>query len=330
MDIQQSKFEEYFKSDLIYEVLGITTFEDYLSKYKPDFYLINTVPEDVIKEIAVVESLFCCAYINYLFIDESLSKLTRVLELALNLHFQNKTGYKWDDKEFACKYKKRDFNNLIDWTFENDIFDTDKDFIQIVRKYLRNSYAHPERHSFGGLIVSHWFSQLLIFLNELFEPVQLRNLRMERVLENKKTFDLFANSLCVLEYDNKRILIHHIEILFVNTIKDDEITYCCFSPLFDLNEITQSNYALHPRLFLMSITNITIQNSCLCCLDSNNTSVKLSINNKSENQNKYEAWNKQLFNIKEENRAIIQMNVNAQVEKYQQQIRQEYYHNLKI
>lgn len=322
-------FVDFFKPDSIYEFAwGIKSFDEYLKRYKPDFTLIDNIPSDVRNEIETVESLFCCGYINYKLIDEALSKLTRVFELCLKMYFKQETTFDWTDKNFHCDKKKsvkRDLKNLIDWIFDNYSFDTDRQFLHLVREHLRNSYAHPENHSFGGTMISHWFSQIMIFINELFEGEQSRKLRIQYVDNVRLQLEQFKDKLSILEHDEKRILIHHNEILFTNAQND--VSYFCFIPLFDIEEIVTSNYALTPKVFFIEIKNLKIENGEIIATSTNYKPLKLYFNSDVRNDITFSEWHKKLFDIKDENRMLIQANINYAIERYQQKIRIEYFRN---
>lgn len=310
--------------DSRYASLGVNNFNSYCERYKPDFTLIKTVDEHVQNEIQIVEQLFNCGYIYYPIVDEALSKLTRTMELALLCNFKQITGHAWSDMKYTCKFSKRNLKNLIIWTYEQRELDTNESFIQGVRDILRNPYAHPNQHSFGGVFVKHWFPQILGFINELFEPEAQRKERTEFANQIDKSIVHLKSQLYIFEYQSKKILVQAMQILFSNVLFEKPITYIYCLPLFNLDELIQSDFALQPKVLFFELTDIYIINGIFNAQTISGESVQIYLNADVRNADTFENWKTKLFSIPEDKRAVINMFVNSEIEHYQQKIRMEY------
>lgn len=201
------------------------TFEEYCSKI-PEFYFKKEVPEDVIKNFEVVEKLLALSYYEYRLIDEAYAKAIHTFEMAMSLRF----------KDFFPNSKKRTFNSLITELSELNLFDASLDTLKHV-KYMRNHYAHPERHSFGGIVFWNRIEFPSRLINEMYEDVNLRLLRRNLLADFIQQMEKSnLEKYLVMEIEGQQTILFSMNLLFINNKPTPNTCLLACTPLFDLEQ----------------------------------------------------------------------------------------------
>jgi len=226
--------EKYLKP---HTVFGDKSFEEYCFDI-PEFYFKKDVSEDVVKNFEVVEKLLALSFYEYKFIDEAYSKALYTLEMAMRNRYC----------DFVNKSKKETFNNLIIELTKLNVFDTDLETLKHM-KFMRNYYAHPQRHAFAGAFIWNKIEFICRLINEMYEDI---NLRLERqklnneFLNKQKKFNL-EKSL-VLEIEGKLSILYSFRLLFINNKCDNPSYIFAGTPLFDF-EISEGRGTKVPYAF---------------------------------------------------------------------------------
>jgi len=202
------------------------TFEEFCLEI-PKFYFKKEVPDDVVKNFEVVESLLAHSYFEYKFIDEAWSKSLLTLEMAMKFRY----------RDFFELKGRINFDNLITRLSKLNLFETEMETLKWL-KSTRNHFSHPDRHSFGGIVYWNRIEFAVRLINEMYEDV---NLRLERWEMAKKIFNqLQVNQLeksLLMSSDKKETILYNLRLLFINNkISSPEFLFAYFLSLTYLNQ----------------------------------------------------------------------------------------------
>lgn len=233
-----------------HSIFGNKTFDEYCAKI-PEFYFKKGVPEDVIKNFEIIEKLLALSYYEYKFIDEAYAKAIHSFEMAMSIRY----------KDFYSDTKKHGFNTLITKLSQLNLFETSIEILKHVRN-IRNSYSHPDRHSFGGMALWDRAEPISRLINEMYEDVELRLKRKEMTEQfkhqiKKNNLDKFL----VMEIQGKKTILYSMRLLFINNKRVPHTCLLACTPLFNLQQDDDS--IIIPCLFKSKLSNPTFINDTL-------------------------------------------------------------------
>lgn len=225
-------------------IITSNNFDDYCSKIS-EFFFKKEVPDDVVKNFEVVEKLLALSYFEYKFIDEAYAKAITTLEMAMSLRY----------KDFYPSSKKMMFNNLIHDLSDKSVFDTHIEVLKRI-KSIRNRYAHPENHSFAGIIIWNRIEQINRLINEMYEDITLRLERRNLFDAAIRTLNLYnLNRELVIQIQDAKKLLFKLKLLFINNkISPHSYLFSC-TPLFD-KEVNGGSIKV-PFSFSSKLINVT-------------------------------------------------------------------------
>ena len=277
-----------------WEVFANTeTFEIFRKNFIPEFYFKNQVSEDVKRSFKITEKLLFHSYYEYEFYDVAAAKALMDFEMALKIRYKELTGEEWE-KKIKKGEKRRNLKNLLDWFQQKHYFEVIQDkYLDHVRM-VRNSFAHPNRHSFGGAMIRQWIENPIDLINDLYEDCKLRQERKEK---QKLIVDLLSktlNSGSILEFDSFRFIVYKAEVVFVDNRCDTEIVYLIFHPIFELEDLYPSGgYKNYELVYIMTdklafsddYTSVTFYDYL------NKSNIRISPIVEAEDKLKYDEWN---------------------------------------
>lgn len=231
-------------------ILTSNNFDDYCSKI-PEFFFKKEVPNDVVRNFEVVEKLLALSYFEYKFIDEAYAKAISTFEMAMSLRY----------KDFYPLSKKMMFNNLIHDLSAKGVFDTHIGILKRI-KSIRNRYAHPENHSFAGIIIWNRIEQINRLINEMYEDITLRLERRHLFDAAIRTLDLYnLNRELVIHIQDARTILFKLDLLFINNkISPHSYLFSC-TPLFNI-EVNGASIKV-PFSFPSKLINVTFVDGAL-------------------------------------------------------------------
>ncbi len=241
---------------------SIKSYEEYLTAYQYKVYLKSEVNEHVIGVFKLVQRLIELAYYEYEFWDLACMKAFLGFELALKKRFEEISG--------SEASKPKNLKNYIEWFKEGGYFETDsQEFFNNIRQ-IRNIFAHPVFHSFGGPSVSHHIPIIASLINDLYEDRDLRRERNEKVSELSTFLKEQFNSGAVLrKKDGSMDLAFEFDAIFINNKSSDTQYHFAYQPIFDLpeNYSPKDSLIIHPFIqliaqsFVLSDNKLTAFNS---------------------------------------------------------------------
>ena len=160
--------QDWYQPDPIWTALGITQRETYVQRHVFAGRFHAGVPADVVRAYGTAAHLMAQAWHHYPLYDEAIKKLLFTLEMAIKLRCQQ-VGIALSVSTAAGRQRAIRLQELID---QLAVAEPQKGVLLRERLHfareLRNSFAHPDHYSYGGVMLRHHVLPLLNILNFLF------------------------------------------------------------------------------------------------------------------------------------------------------------------
>jgi len=236
---------EYHQPDDRWEIFGIKDFDTYQRDLVLKGLFHKNVPKDVTDSYVLCEYMMAHAYYHYPLFDEALSKLLRIIEMAVKLRCKE-LGISLETKKIKPKNKrpyKKTFSVLIN---DVDNVETAKKIKYALDQFrsLRNIFMHPEIHSFSGATVRNGIKFGIIILNMLFLPDKLFIEMGAEIGRIKTKSQSFNKDLLVLESKDKRILVEDIGIMGAIPLESGWQYFLVARPVLDIPDPKEFTYAV--------------------------------------------------------------------------------------
>lgn len=245
---------DYHQSDDRWEIFGLKDFESYKKALVVKGLFHPKVPKDVYESFVLCEYMMAHAYYHYPLYDEALSKLLRIVEMAVKLRckeLQISLDSNNVNRKTGQAFKKK-FSELINDLERIEPSKKIKDALHRFRD-LRNSFMHPESHTYTGTMGKNLITFGIVILNMLFLPDQLF-LDIEAEMSRIRGFQsLFDKDLYVFTKGEQRILIEDIEIVGAVPVDGGWQYLLVASPVLDLPDPKDFTY---PVLIILGVTDI--------------------------------------------------------------------------
>lgn len=228
------------------------TWESFQETYLPKLNLISSVHPEVHKQYRAIKKLIAHSYFEYEFFDIAAAQMTMLVEMGMVWRYEQLTGEPWHKKTMKSE-KRRDLKNLFDWLNQNGHFvinfPTDTNFLRQVRNY----YAHPKKHGFGGGVHLKSIVHLIHFINELYDP----NLKTANGLSDPMVNWLksYESKRKVLRFASGQLLLSAVFLAFVDCSTVEAQYYFASFPLFDVQKIDRSSPNKPATMYLVHLVN---------------------------------------------------------------------------
>ena len=219
---------DWYQPDDRWPTLGIRNREEYVDWYVYEGRFHAGVPEDVVRSYETVSRLMAQAWYCFPLYDEALVKLLFIQEMAIKLR-----GKQLEIPATFTSNGKRKRHTLQTLIDELSILEPAKQIATHLHRArdLRNHFAHPEIHSFGGGMFRHHMLPLLNLLNELFVENTLVARAGMYVEQLRQQRSQFGQGLLVLEWEGKSVLITDAQPLIAHWVHDEWRVIWRFSPM---------------------------------------------------------------------------------------------------
>jgi hypothetical protein len=144
-----------FRKDSRWEAFGYGP--DNFQKILTRLHLDPGVNEQVTSRFKMIEKLILHSYYEYEFLDIAFERALTTFEMALRIQYKEATG-----KDSTSL----NLNELITWGSKRAMFGREERIIHHLRK-LRNYFAHPYLHSFGGIVVLEPLTMIVELINHM-------------------------------------------------------------------------------------------------------------------------------------------------------------------
>ena len=205
---------DYHHPDSRWEIFGVKDFESYRQALVVKGLFHQNVLKDVSESFMLCEYMMAHAYYHYPLFDEALSKLLRIVEMAVKLRckeLQISLDSTKVNRRTGQPFKKN-FSELINDLDNKEPAKKIKNALDRFR-ILRNSIMHPESHTYNGAMGRNAIMFGIVILNMIFLPDQLF-LGMENEINRIRAIQSdFDKDLYVMIKGEQRILVENIEIV---------------------------------------------------------------------------------------------------------------------
>lgn len=276
---------EYHQPDSRWEIFGLPDFETYQQKLVVKGLFHPSVPKDVVEAYEIAEYMMAHAYYHYPLYEEAFSKLLRITEMAVKLRC-TQLGI---ELKKSCSSFNKNFSTLI-----NDLCkaEPEKDFKEGLDRLrrLRNSFMHPDKHTYSGSMAKGAIQSTVTLLNEMFIAGKIFKQLLQQQESVEKQIYNYRNGLFVLEYMDKRYLIEGIEINAAILVSDKWIYYLVAHPI-SINiceDMKKHSYSM-PLLYF--VTDLSSGDNCITANEvENNDPVKITITDHRDNLVTYQKF----------------------------------------
>lgn len=256
--------KEYHIPDPRWEVFGYKTYESYLDKYLVRAKFHKNVPEEVVEAYTTVEYLIAHAYYFYPMYDEAISKLLKIVEMAvkikclqLNIPITTDKKRKSDGAiiKFDRKYKK-----LIDDVCKAEPEKKLERSMHGIRE-LRNMLMHPERNSFaGGMGIPSVYSCVLL-LNKIFsEEITFSLIKSSLEGCHEKLLPLKGQPM-FYNYETRKMLVWDVDVVDLVIIDEKCIFLLCLKPVMEVTQnIKNDKKVVGPQYVYIWANDVKISN----------------------------------------------------------------------
>jgi hypothetical protein len=280
--------------------IGADSFENFTKNILQPFFIKDEIIDEIKEDLIIVEKLLQHSYFEYEFIDIAVTQVIFILEKVLRIRYKELTGK---------SSKRLSFQNLQQWFFENNYFESSTDFGQEQLRFIRNTKVHDEKKILGGQLLIKKFYQAIDCINEVYEDVSLREDRKIATLDYNTQLQLVIKDGGILTQDEVRLLIFGASINFVHNNQPSSTIHLCawkifepqlysksYSPQIPYVEFTLSNWKFtNMKLIgkdLVSNKSVTIE-----AVDVKNEATITSWKSKAS---KLECWHNILFEMNQQ------------------------------
>lgn len=254
---------EYHQPDDRWELFNINNFEAYNKSLVVKGQFHPKVPKDVADSFVLCEYMMAHAYYHYPLYDEALSKLLRIIEMAVKLRckeLQIPLNYEvFNKKKGETEERKKKLHQLIEDLDSREFQKKIKDALHRYRS-LRNMFMHPEQYQYSGIGGKKAIVFGICILNMLFLPEALFvsiEIEVKRLKEFHQQLD---SDLYVMTYADQRILIEEIGIMGAVPIENKWKYLLVVNPVLELADTDDFSY---PVPIILEIDSVSLNNGKL-------------------------------------------------------------------
>jgi hypothetical protein len=159
---------DWYQPDDIWKAVGIQDRDTFVQRCVFAGRFHAQVPEDVVRAYGTASHLMAQAWYHYPLYDEAIAKLLFTVEIAVKQRCQQ-VGVALTTSNAVGRTRSIRLQALIDQLLAIEPHKGQflGQWLHYVRD-LRNSFAHPDRYSYGGISLRHHIVPLLNLLNFLF------------------------------------------------------------------------------------------------------------------------------------------------------------------
>lgn len=282
--------------------LSTYSFETFCEDAIPPIFLKAEVHQDVQQNFHVVRKLLEHSYFEYKFYDIAASHAILTLEMALRIRYKEVLGKPCPDKQWL--------KPLFDLFFKQKYFEVyDQEFLKYMVE-LRNSVAHPDKHTIYGPFSRGVILYCVDLINDLYESPELRVERMKLMKEiGDKIRQINSNGYKVSFANGSYQLAFIVKPIFINNKKVPTEIYISYRPLFDIPETREKGKIYQYPTIKLVTNNIQFLNDGIALLDVELGKIKISGVNNDVDLERFKFWGERFIQYDHETREIAHLNM---------------------
>lgn len=290
---------KWFESDTRWELFGMKSLEDFIDNYVVTGKFHNQVPDDIVTAFETVSYLMAHSYYHWPMMDEAMSKVLLVMEMAVKLKAKQDNIALETPLNKRGKKIKKTLINLIDEVCKANGLDFLKSDFDRARN-LRNTKMHPDQHSYMGGIGKPTGNMMLFvnIINFLFmEKAAIEQLTDKREQLNEE-LEIFKNGNFVLEHKNTKILIDIVHYHKYVKFNDRQLLLLLVNPVLN-NAYQYITDQMFEDPLIVVLKDFKINGLTLEGIDLDGGVVKIETTYKEENIAKFVLFNEELNRVSE-------------------------------
>jgi len=265
------------------------TLEAFSKNFIPNMNLRNEVSEDISKAYHVIRQLLIHSYFEYEFVDVAVTKLLQTFEMALKIRYEEINVKSWG---------KGPLEQLIEWFRKGYYFENvDKNFLKHVRN-VRNDLSHPQKHSFGGIGLFHWFDTITDLINDLYGDLDLRKQRISELELINKHLKKGVKNGAILDLVKDRYIIYDAGALFIDNTSETKKLYGYYKTIFKLKNELKENEQRIMSAVVFELENYDYRTESSVLLESG--PLRITQIEKTENRDRFDSWIESFKNSRED------------------------------
>lgn len=304
---------KWYEPDQTWIAIGVKDKEDYVKHYVVEGRFHNDVHEDVVQAYRTAEYLMALSWYHYPMYDEALKKLLGILEIAVKLKCQQ---LRIPLEKVSAKGKKYIYRleELIDKICE---LEPEKELnwqLHHGRK-LRNTFAHPDRHSYMGGFIQLPFVPLINTLNLLFLNTATVSANKKYLASLKEDFSEFQKGAFMLESSDTGYLITKAEPLAA-FLSNGEWYSCWFFDRVFKNVVEALSKPQSAEPLLITLAKLDKKDALLTGIDvQTGAEIILSPTDHPVNQAMFTEFEQGWRSLEVKNQIIYEMNLKSEISK---------------
>lgn len=224
MDYKSAK--KYLRPDKIWEGWDVYSHKEFIEKMIPEIHFKKNVHEDIIKEFEILKCLLVHAYYRYQFFDIAVNKSLQIMEMAFKIKYR-------ELHQMPAVNVKVPLWKLIRELERTNHFEDQPSYVHRLRE-LRNSFLHPDRHSFAGSVFSNVIKGVVQVINELYEDIPLRIERRALKEDFRKSLKESLSENTELLIYGQKLPVHLIQTVLIDNKEPEPISHLFVVPLYPL------------------------------------------------------------------------------------------------
>ena len=238
--------KSFLATDHRWSVWDCTSFQEYIDKFMIKGKFHSDVPEVVKNSYEIVERLIAYSYFHYSMVEEAISKMTRIFEMAVRIRTKSLDINAYSLSGFLKKLKD---HPDIDPEMANEWFRL---------KEIRNFYAHPESNSFSGPMPLQSIFTMLNVVNRLFCNKLLFVEQTEMLSNLQVSSTRYNDGIFIFEMDDVKRLITAARPFFLSPDFKKSIWHLTPVYLNFPQTMDEFNFLLNP--IIIRITDLQVKN----------------------------------------------------------------------
>jgi hypothetical protein len=304
---------EYHTPDTRWAGFGFHSFDEYCNGLLVKGNFHNCVPKDIIEDYQIAEYMMAHAYYHYPFYHEALSKVLRIIEMAVKCRCKQLKIPLEHINQKSNREQKKVLKILMDDLVKAEPAKQLQQQFTVARS-LRNTIMHPDRYVVTGAMSKGYIRQCITLLNTLFLPESKFIFLKEELEKTKLSLALFCKKLLVLEIAGNKFLLNGVSIEAAITI-NNEASYLMIGYPIMLNVRENLTAHTYVKTLFFFVRNIIPSDNKVEALDEyTNEKISIYATDHTINVSHFDAYLKALNEVDQKERTMYELNTAHEIQ----------------
>jgi hypothetical protein len=271
--------------EVLYE---LKTHEEFAEKFVPMVYLHPTVNKEIRDTFDSIRRQLVASYYHYESVDSAARNAVFSLEMALKIRYV-------EIYREACK-AKQNFQNLLKHFQTEGYFEINDDGLFKWLRDVRNHFAHPTMHSFGGIINMRYIFIVADLINDLYENRALRAMRKSYTEMTNIILQEYAEQGATIQLRaGEEYTFYRSYLGFLNNAVYPNIVTMVYKPIFPIpKEYAPSSEIMLYNWRTIACNELIVDSDALIGLDERRHEIfRITKINEAAAKNEWKVWKKE-------------------------------------